>query len=195
MTEVPAGSFSAWLADTLRTRQGADADVPCGTCTACCRSSMFVHVGPDDVAARRRIPKALLFPAPGRPKGHFVLGFDEHGRCPMLVDEGCSIYDDRPRTCRAFDCRVLAAAGRTGDKPDIAARVRAWRFGLDTPDDLAAQAAVTAAVAYLEADPDVFDGARPRDDGDLAAAAIAVHQLFIGCEAPEPAVVRSALKR
>jgi hypothetical protein len=56
---------------------GADMDVPCGTCTACCTSSQFVHVSPDDRAASERIPAELLFPAPGLPDGHLVMGYDE----------------------------------------------------------------------------------------------------------------------
>ena len=63
------------------------------------------------------------------PEGHLLLGFDEHGRCPMLVRGACSIYESRPRTCRTYDCRVFAAAGVTPDEqPDIAAQVRRWRF-------------------------------------------------------------------
>lgn len=33
---LPAGRFSSWL-DQI------GVDVPCGTCTACCASSQFVH--------------------------------------------------------------------------------------------------------------------------------------------------------
>ena len=115
----------AWLHEVAA---GEGTDVPCGECDACCRSGMFVHVEPDEVDALRRIPKALQFPAPGLPKGHVVLPYDGHGRCPMLTDAGCSIYAHRPRTCRRFDCRVFAAAGLEPDAPLIAAAVRRWRF-------------------------------------------------------------------
>ncbi|HET7720760.1 MAG TPA: YkgJ family cysteine cluster protein, partial [Acidimicrobiales bacterium] len=101
---LPAGRFSTWLV-----RIGVD--VPCGTCTACCTSSQFVHIGPDERDTLSRIPKALLFPAPGQPKGHVVMGYDERGHCPMFVDGACSIYEHRPRTCRTYDCRVFPAAG------------------------------------------------------------------------------------
>jgi hypothetical protein len=113
----------------------ADADVPCAGCTACCASSRFVHIEPDEVDALARIPHELLFPAPHRPEGHLVLGYDERGRCPMLGDDGCSIYAHRPRTCRTFDCRVFAAAGIDPDDEGsaVAQRARRWRF--DTPSD------------------------------------------------------------
>jgi hypothetical protein len=126
------------------------ADVPCGECTACCTSSQFVHVGPDETATLARIPPALLFPAPGLPDGHVLLGYDSSGRCPLLVDGGCSIYDDRPRTCRTYDCRVFTAADVEPDKPLIAARVRSWRFTYDTPGSRSSHDAVRAAARTIE---------------------------------------------
>src|SRR5437763_4457379 len=89
----------------------AGAEVPCAGCTACCTSYQFVHIGPEETETLARIPAALLAPAPGRPSGHMVLGYDDRGQCPMLVDNQCSIYSHRPRTCRAYDCRVFAATG------------------------------------------------------------------------------------
>jgi Fe-S-cluster containining protein len=128
----PAGELAAWLEATrVVIRDEATADVACEGCTACCESSQFVHIAPDETDALARIPAALLFPAPGSP-GHMLLGYDEHGRCPMLVDGRCSIYAHRPRTCRTYDCRVFAAAGVDCDKPRIAERARQWR---PTSDD------------------------------------------------------------
>src|SRR6187399_1589388 len=109
---VDAGGFASWI-DSLRLalRGEADADVPCGSCTACCTSAQFVHIGPDETDALAHIAPELLVAAPGRPRGHVVLGYDERGHCPMLVDGACSIYEHRPRTCRTYDCRVFPAAG------------------------------------------------------------------------------------
>lgn len=99
---LPAGSFSSWLSGMQRALRGAGAsDVACGTCTACCTSSQFVHVGPDEAETLAGIPRALLFPAPGLPEGHLVMGYDEAGHCPMFRDGGCSIYEHRPRSPRA----------------------------------------------------------------------------------------------
>lgn len=133
----------------------ADADVPCGPCTACCTSSQFVHIGPEETATLARIPPALRFPAPGMPDGHVLLGYDASGRCPLLTDLGCSIYADRPRTCRTYDCRVFPAAGVTPDKPGIAERVRSWRFTYDDDASLSLHAEVRRAAAQAS------DGSSP----------------------------------
>jgi uncharacterized protein len=127
--------FSDWLDEFNAAFDAAsDADVPCGACTACCTSSQFVHVAPDENDALAHIPVELLFRAPGLPKGHMVMGYDEHGHCPMLVDGDCSIYDHRPRTCRMYDCRIFAVTGVEPDQPEIAARVRDWQFEIDDPE-------------------------------------------------------------
>lgn len=124
-----AGEFSVWLTGMRAALRGERAsEVPCGSCTACCTSSQFVHIGPDETGALERIPAELRFPAPGLPDGNFVLGYDGAGHCPMLVEGRCSIYEQRPRACRTYDCRVFAAAGVEPDQPAVAERSRQWRF-------------------------------------------------------------------
>ncbi len=91
-----AGRFSSWLQETNKSLQGrAEANVPCGECSACCSSSYFIHIKPSDSQAIVHIPKELTFPAPGLPKGHLLLGYDDKGRCPMFVEGECSIYEFR----------------------------------------------------------------------------------------------------
>ena len=64
--DLPAGAFSAWLRHArLALMRGGEADVPCGECCACCATSHFVHIGPDETETLARIPRELLFPAPG----------------------------------------------------------------------------------------------------------------------------------
>ena len=195
---LPAGRFSAWLAAAADPVQ-VEMDVPCGTCTACCRSSYFIHVGPDEHDTLRHIPKRLLFPAPGRPKGHRVLGFDERGHCPMLTDAGCSIYEHRPRTCRSYDCRVFTAtdlSAREDGKVDIAQRVDRWRFDLDSePHAVTELAAVRRAAAYLQEHRDqIFpDGDAPVNNGQRAALAIKIHRLFLTTSDPAPELVRATV--
>ena len=94
---------------------------------------MFIHIEPDEIDTLAHIPNALLSPAPQLPRGHVVLGHDERGHCPMLIDGACSIYEHRPRTCRTYDCRVFTATAVDpvdGDdrKVLIGERVRRWRF-------------------------------------------------------------------
>ena len=121
--------FSEWLDQFDAT---SEAQVPCGACTACCTSSQFVHIEPDETETLAHVPAALRFPAPGLPKGHVVLPYDERGHCPMLVDGACSIYEHRPRTCRTYDCRVFAVTGVEPEgQPAIAVRVAQWRLEVD----------------------------------------------------------------
>ena len=133
---VAAGRFSGWLDDldaALHDDAAArDMVVPCGACIACCTSAQFVHIAPDEADTLAHVPAALCFPAPGLPPGHVVLGYDERGQCPMLVDGACSIYEHRPRTCRTYDCRVFAVTGvEPENQPAISARVKRWRFEVD----------------------------------------------------------------
>jgi Fe-S-cluster containining protein len=146
--------FSMWLTDMRAAlRAERDADVPCNGCTACCRSAQFVAIEPDESETLARIPPELVVPAPLRPPGHVVLGYDERGHCPMLVDDRCSIYEHRPRACRMYDCRIFAATGVDPEKPEIARRVREWHFTYASESAGETQAALRAAAAELDGAP------------------------------------------
>ena len=54
----------------------------CGACTLCCTT--------------------LAVPELDKPNGV---------RCAHLTDEGCGIYEDRPQSCRDFECAWLRGAG------------------------------------------------------------------------------------
>ena len=182
--ELDAGDLASWIDGTKSALRGErSADVPCGTCTACCTSSQFVHIGPDETSTLERIPPELLFPAPLMPPGHVLLGYDERGHCPMLVDDRCSIYEHRPRTCRTYDCRVFAATGTQpegAEKEAIASRVRRWRFRHSKPSDLVRHEALRAAAAYLAEHPEVLVHAEaPSRTTQRAALAIEIHELFL----------------
>lgn len=181
---VPAGDFSQWLHVTeasLRSGNGG-ADVPCGTCRGCCRSSMFIHIGPEETQTIKRIPRALLFPAPGLPKGHVLMGYDDKGQCPMFVDNQCSIYEDRPQTCRDYDCRIFAATSIAVDRetqPEIAKRVAAWEFRYEREEDGEEQRLLREAAAFLSANKDLFpQGNLPSYPVQLAALAVRVYTLL-----------------
>jgi Fe-S-cluster containining protein len=148
---LDAGDFSSWLADMRAALRGERAaDVPCGDCTACCTSSQFVHIAPDETDTLAHIPAELLFPAPGMPRGHVVLGYDQRGHCPMLVDNRCSIYAHRPRTCRTYDCRIFPAAGVDPEQPLIARQAARWRFAFPTDSDRRDHQAVQAAASTAQ---------------------------------------------
>ncbi len=185
--DLDAGGFSTWLREVRAALDGDDGtDVPCGSCTACCRSSQFVHIGPDETATLAVIPAELLFPAPGLPAGHVLMGYDGQGACPMLTERGCSIYDHRPRTCRTYDCRVFAATGveADDDKPQIGDRVRRWRFTHPSEDDRAEHEAVRAAAVFTSAHADAFPPtARPANATQRAVLAVEVADAFLRTDA------------
>jgi hypothetical protein len=203
---LPAGDFSSWLQEMRAAiRSGTTAEVPCGSCTACCTGSQFVHVAPDEIDTLAHIPRELVFPAPGGPEGHVVLGYDERGHCPMLADGLCSIYEHRPRTCRTYDCRVLPAAGFEHDEDvpvQIGRRASQWRFTHSTDVARVQHDAVEAAATFLAEHPEVLplNSGRPSLTR-LAALAIEIHELFLAGDehgtatlvAPDAASVRSAL--
>ncbi len=181
---MPTGDFSSWMSDiqgAIRGERGSD--VPCGGCTACCTSSQFVHIGPDETATLAHIPAELLFPAPRLPPGHLVLGYDERGHCPMLIDNRCSIYRHRPRACRTYDCRIFPAAGLGIDDDDkvlIARQARRWQFRFPTEADRLQHEAVRAAATFLDQHPELLpDGAVPTNATQLAVRAIEIHDAFL----------------
>ena len=101
----------------------------------------------------------------------------------MLGPAGCSIYRARPRACRAYDCRVLAAAGvdvSADGKPAIAARVARWRFEVDDDEDRRRLAAIRAAAAYLHRHAhDLPAEVRPPNETATAVVAVMLHGLFL----------------
>jgi Fe-S-cluster containining protein len=204
--DLAAGDFSTWLSTMRDALSGTRAaDVPCGDCTACCTSSQFIHVGPDEHDARAHIPGELLFPAPGLPRGHSLMGYDEHGHCPMFRDNQCSIYDHRPVTCRTYDCRVFPAAGVSADSSTHSAIARQsgrWVFTHATDSDHLRHAAVRAAAIFLHEHPQCCPGGRlPTNPTQVAVLAVEIHDLFVGVDehgdqtlcAPSPDVVSAAV--
>jgi len=143
---------------------------------------MFIHIRPEETRSLKRIPKQLLFPVPGLPKGHRLMGYNEKGCCPMLVNDKCSIYEDRPQTCRDYDCRIFAATGIALDEQvqaGIAAQVKAWRFAYPAQADRQEHEAVRATAAFLQQNANLFPPqALPLNPVQLALTAIKVYTVF-----------------
>lgn len=181
---LDAGELGAWLPVMTRAVRGeGGSDVPCDGCTACCRASQFVLVEPDEHDALAHIPSELLFAAPQMPRGRRVLGYDEHGHCPMLVDDRCSIYAHRPRACRAYDCRVFAATGVELDDPtkaEVLARVRRWRFRVGDDDTRVREEALRAAASFLRSHADELGIGR--NPTAIAGLAVELHEAFLDGE-------------
>jgi Fe-S-cluster containining protein len=143
---------------------------------------MFIHIRPEEKRTIQRIPRALLFPAPGLPTGHVLMGYDDQGRCPMLIGNHCSIYEVRPQTCRDYDCRIFAATGISVDQqkqPEIADRVRQWVFDYESEESREEHKIVKLAAAFLEMNRDLFPlGSLPSYPVQLAALAVSTYRLF-----------------
>lgn len=85
-------------------------DSPCDLCVAaCCKQNghEYAVLLEGDDERRRFAPWAVGVPI-RRPDGSIArepaLPYRD-GRCPFLGgDDRCSIYDDRPRNCRRFQC-------------------------------------------------------------------------------------------
>jgi hypothetical protein len=196
---LDAGRVASWLASMDAALNGdAESDVPCDGCTACCRSSTFVPVLPDDAGALAAIPADLLFPLPGRPEVR-VMGYDDDGHCPMLVDDRCSIYAQRPRACRVYDCRAFAATGVEPDvdsQPAVAARVRRWRFDVVDDADRAAVAALQAAGRWIAGhEAELSAEVAPTTAVHRAMLAFELHPAFLpGPDGPTVAALLTALE-
>ena len=108
------------------------------------------------------------------------MGYDQDGRCPMLRDGACSIYADRPATCRIYDCRVFAATGVTPDRVEIASRVNRWAFSFPSQEDREEFRAVQAAARFLEENADLLPkGAALGSPAQVVLLALKVYGVFL----------------
>jgi hypothetical protein len=109
----------------------------------------------------------------------------------MLQDGNCSIYEDRPETCRSYDCRVYAAAGMNAgeDKAVINARIARWRFDYPHERDCEEHRAVTAAANHLRQHPVRFPGGRiPSRASEIAVLAVKSYTVFLDPPAGDAAI-------
>jgi len=183
--DLSAGDFSAWLGrirEALLT-EGWDGRRLQRVRRLLQLVVLHAHQGPDETRALALIRDELLVAAPGLPEGHVVLGYDDDGRCPMLGDGLCSIYEHRPLTCRGYDCRVFAARGIAaggGDRAKITQRARRWRFDYPTRRDRREHAAVQATAQFIQGHAECFPGgAVPRDPSQSAILAIKAYGVFL----------------
>lgn len=182
--DIPAGCFSSWLRRIrLTLLNDTEAVVNCGECNACCKSSYFIHIRLGETRTLSRIPREIVFPAPGQPQGNVLLGYNETGYCPMLIEDKCSIYEDRPLTCRTYDCRIFAAAGIMAgeeDKSQINERIRRWKFKYPSKRDLDQHSAVKLTTKFLRENSTLFPaGFVPSNPTQLALLAIKVYEVFL----------------
>ncbi len=104
------------------------------------------------------------------------MGFRDDGSCPLLCASGCSIYSDRPQTCRDYDCRIYAAAGLLpdGERPVISQQGAGLALSQCRPAvEQAAAAAVLRAAEFIRDHATLFPAAM-RAGSATAAAVLAV---------------------
>jgi uncharacterized protein len=181
---IHAGSFGAWLAEFRASLRGeSGTHVPCGECVGCCVSSYHIPIRTGDTAAVARIPADFLFTVSGQPSGHAMMGFRKDGTCHMLEGRRCSIYQDRPQTCRDYDCRVFAAAGIDAGGPDkqaINSRIHQWEFSYATEDEKNAHAAILSAAAFIRQNKGSFPNERaPTAPTGIAVLAVKSYNVFL----------------
>jgi len=184
MSHIAAGSFGSWLSRARACLRGnGGVEVPCGDCTGCCTSSYFIHIRPEESRTLAKVSARFLARAPGLPRGHMLMGFSQDGVCPMLKESKCAIYQQRPRSCRDYDCRIFAATGVDAggeEKAAINQRVRAWRFTYESEADTRAHRAVRAAATFIQKQGALFPGGRvPTAPSDIAVLAIKVYTVFL----------------
>lgn len=119
-------------------RNGANgATVKCNGCSTCCYSQ-FINIFPE-----RETPETLavldLIPMPERLNpleyGPLQIRKKADGSCVHLGANGCSVYHNRPTTCRQYDCRTLAVAGFTHFYQHGEKKEPIWKFREETTAD------------------------------------------------------------
>jgi len=170
----PAGEFATWLREMRAVLRGEQqVDVPCDGCVGCCVSSYGIPLRPVDSVALDTVPSRYLrIPVDG---SLARMEHREDGTCPMLESGRCTIYADRPQTCRDYDCRIYAATGLLpdGERPVIRGRVLEWHFDFPGREDLTQHEALRRAARFILEHAALFPPA-VRADSAAAAAVLSV---------------------
>lgn len=100
----------------------SDLHALCRACGMCCDGTLFgrAQLDADEIDVARRLRLRVVQSASSS------ASFEQ--RCSALAGDGCTIYDERPRSCRRFVCRLhdRARAGN-GSLDEHLGRVRRAR--------------------------------------------------------------------
>lgn len=77
-----------------------ESDVPCGDCIQCC-VGLSPYLTPEEMMSGKYI---YSLTNTGTDIPVISIPRTERG-CVYLLDNKCTIYNDRPKACRQFDCR------------------------------------------------------------------------------------------
>ncbi len=124
----PTGSLATFLRKLDQVIKRKQADVPCNGCTACCREPLL-DVELTDAEAQR-------LKSHQDEKG-WKLDKQADGSCVYLIDNRCSIYAERPVTCKSYDCRFhLLGTPISHEMTTLIEAVQEWEpFKLPTVED------------------------------------------------------------
>ena len=78
-------------------------DVPCGECNKCCSLSPLLT--PEEFESGKYMYTFMKTEFSDEPV--VSIPRNKNG-CMYLIEGKCSIYDDRPQSCRVFDCRTTS---------------------------------------------------------------------------------------
>jgi hypothetical protein len=128
------GSLMSAVRAMRRAVTTGSVDVPCGSCTMCCRDpAPRVDLQPHEVG---RYPEAIW----SEKNEWWELPRNDKGECVHLIDGRCSIRARRPFACRIYDCRVFILGSPPPDQSYVSFVERVmqmwdgWR--LETPEDV-----------------------------------------------------------
>lgn len=195
-----AGDFGSWISNRLDPIAARDVAVACGTCTTCCTTFEGISIAHDETETLAAISSFHLRSDNRAANGAKILIANPDRTCPMLVRGACSIYSVRPRACRAFDCRSLAAADlidTDGPGAALGARADQWIFTYDE-DAKMRQLAVLDAVEFIHRHGVAFRSRGFTYEPTVTATqAIQIHELFLGgkpeTEAQEAKILAEAI--
>lgn len=115
----------------------------------------------------------------------------------MLKARECSIYPNRPSTCRTFDCRVLAATGLSMEgkwSERINARVQAWQFRFSSEGGQQRIKAMRETAIFLQQHAAAFPGGlAPTEPLTIAVLAIKVHSVLLTDHYSNPQKIANAI--
>jgi Fe-S-cluster containining protein len=157
MGNKPSGSVTTFLRFWNKRLENGRVDVPCGQCTACCRSPRVqADLTVDELAA---FPDAVHHPELMGSATKWALPKRDDGSCKYLIDDKCSIYNRRPRSCRMYDCRIHLLMGvMDGDDQIMVEAMKQWApLAFKIPEDRQ---------YFLAAHLALFHGGPPKDQAD-----------------------------
>lgn len=134
--KVGAGyaAYKAYMHDRsvryMKTGRFSDAMFACGGCTACCHQRVEIF----DTESPVNLKHLDVISDPDGPPGARKLRQNDDSSCVHLGEHGCTVYEHRPKACRAYDCRLYAFYGFRIDHEHGGPEPR-WRFGTDTKED------------------------------------------------------------